>query len=109
MFKFLNPYYYLGAAIVLALIGGTFYYQDRQIHHYHTLFDNEHTKTIQLQDQLNVVLARQADQSTKTTQNVTKVVTVPGPVQTVVKTIHDAPEPVDCSTPPLSDEVKNAF
>lgn len=108
--SFLNPYKLIAIAVLFASVVGTIGYQNHEIHSWHTAFDVqkvEDAKTIQgLNDDLNNVRQTQANQTTDTQANVIKVVTVPGPVQTVVKTIHDAPLPANCQTPAL-DELRN--
>lgn len=105
----LNPYTYIGAAVVLAAIGGGFYYQDRQIHHYHILYNNEHDLRIQAETKIRSMTSAQNTQTKVTDANVIKVVQGQKEVQTITKIIHDAPEPADCKTPPLPKEVTDAF
>ena len=105
----LNPYTYIGGAVVLAALGGAFYYQDRQIHHFHTMFDNDHDNVTKLDTKIHQMTQTQNTQTTTTEGNIVKVVTVPGPVKTIVKEIHDAPEPANCGTPALSHGDKNAL
>jgi hypothetical protein len=109
----LSPYAMIaGGVAVLGVLGG-FYYEDRQVHHWHSQYDELHTadtKVIQnLKDTIQNMVAAQAKQSDTTAKNVTKLVEVPGPTKTIVKTIHDAPLPANCGTPVLTEEDRNAF
>lgn len=109
LIKFLNPYYYVGAAVILASLVGTFYYQTRQIHHYHQLFDSEHDNFTKEHTIVVNMLLKQAEQTSVTDKNVLKVVTVPEKTQTLVKEVQMVPIPQDCTAPVYSQEVYNAF
>lgn len=101
-----------GGVLALSVVGGMVY-QNHEIHHYHTMYDNlkvSDGKAIQMRDDtIAQLLNSQKSQTTTTTKNVATVVTVPGPVKTIVKTVHDAPLPANCGTPPIDEEAKNAF
>lgn len=112
-----SPYVLIGIAAIVAGLFGTFKYQDSQIHHYHKLYDCVNAGiTCDRKDAVTVpalqaVISRMTmaqNTQTKTTEQriQTKVVKVPGPVQTVVKTLQTAPKPADCGTPAL-DVLRN--
>lgn len=107
--NFLNPYSYIGGAIILAGIGGSLYYQGTQIHKWHTKYDADEKTIVLQQAEINQMKNAQKNQTQNTENNVTKVVAVPGPVRTIVQHIHDAPEPANCVTPTLTEEDKNAL
>ena len=100
----LNPYFYIGAAVVLAAIGGTFYYQDRQIHHYHELFNKEHDNVVELHTVIKQMNVAQASQLKKTEKNVEAVKPRPE-IVTVIKRMKEEPNPADCATPPIPEEL----
>lgn len=102
----LNPYSYIGGAVIVAAIGGSLYYQSTQIHHFHKLYDNEHTLVIKQQVQIEGMTTKQNNQTGTTEREVIKVVKGPETVKTVIKMIHDAPEPAGCTTPALPEEVR---
>jgi hypothetical protein len=109
MMKLLNPYTYVGAAIVLASVGGTIYYQNQRIHHFHTLYDGA-VATIVLRDQtIKNMTEAQNKQTAKSDQNVIKVIQGPKEVQSIIREIQAAPSSGPCSTSLYSEEVKNAF
>lgn len=107
--KYLNPYTYIGVAVVLASISGGFYYQSRQIHHYHSLYDADEKKIAVLTDRINQMTTAQNNQTVTSERTVTKVIQAPAVIKTLIKTVHDTPEPVDCTPPKYSPEVLNAF
>lgn len=109
----LNPYTLIAGAVAVASITATIAYQNHEVHTWHLRYNTLNiadqkaiaSKDAEIADMVNA----QKNQTNITAGNVTKVVTVPGPVQTVVKTIHDAPEPPNCATPTLSEDDTNAF
>lgn len=103
--NFLNPYSYIGGAIILAVIGGGFYYQDRQIHHWHTKYDTVQDENVRLSQKVKDMTTTQNTQTKKSEDNVTKIIQIPSrpEVKTIIKEIHDAPEPADCGTPTLPE------
>lgn len=101
-----NPYSYIGAAIVLASVGGTFYYQNTQIHHYHTLDDADKVTITQLQDKIKHMTVVQDTQSRRSEENVAAVT---APPTTIVKIIEDnkkEPLPSNCATPAMPKELE---
>ena len=105
----LNPYALIaGGVATLGIIGG-FYFQDRQIHHYHNLFNNEHDNVVRLDQVIQQMKNDQTVQLQRSADNVTRVITVPGKTQLLVKTVHDAPLPADCATPEITEDAANAF
>src|SRR5690348_14938008 len=101
---FLNPYTYIGGAVVLASIGGGFYYQDRQIHHYHELFNKEHDNFVAEHTIVEQMKLTQRNQTKTTEKNIPAV--VPNPkVVTVIKQLKAEPNPADCATPTVPDEL----
>lgn len=103
-----NPYSYIGAAIVLAAITGGYYYQNREIHHYHELFNAEHDNVTKLNERIRAMLTVQANQSKITETNITKIDPTKE-TSTIIKEVQLVPITADCTTPDLSKDVKNAF
>lgn len=99
-----NPWTYVAGAVIVAALGGTFAYQSHVIHAWHVKYDTDEKTIGILQDRLTqATIVAKAHQDTTTT-TVTKVISVPAPP--VVKIIHDAPLPKDCSTPAI-DVLRN--
>jgi hypothetical protein len=55
---------------------------------------------------IDEMTTKQNTQTSATEKEIIKVVKGPETVKTVIKTIHDAPEPANCATPPLPEEVR---
>lgn len=109
MMKFLTPYTYIGGGILLAVLGGAFYYQSLQIHHYHTLYDGSLQTIGKLNGQIQGMTEAQNTQTAKSEGNVIKVIQIPEKVQPIINQIKTAPVDKPCTPPNYSDEVKNAF
>lgn len=104
---FLNPYSYIAGGVALLSVLGGLAFQNHQIHHYHVAYNSEVTHSAHLEDQINTMTLAQNTQTTSTQKEVTKVVQGPETVKTVIKQIHDAPEPKNCVTPTLPEDVEN--
>jgi hypothetical protein len=101
------PYAWVGGGVAaLALIGG-FATLDASKNHYKRLYLDDETKIGVLHSQLDELTDTQNIQKTATDKTVTKVVQAPAQIVTVVKTIHDAPNPANCGTPVLPQNVKD--
>ena len=96
-----NPYVALAALAVVAAVVGVGEYQSHEIHKWHTEYLTDEKTIAILQDDIAKATAEAKARQTNTSSAVTEVITIPGPTQTVIKTIHDAPIPQDCSTPAL--------
>lgn len=107
--NFLNPYSYIGGAIILAIIGGSLWYQGTQIHHWHVKYDTEHELVIKQQQIISNLKGTQNNQIKTTEKNVVSVVKIPVETQKIIKEVQQVPVPQDCSTPNYSQEIKNAF
>ena len=105
----LNPYMLIaGAAGMAALIGG-YVYQGHEIHKYHKAFIADEKEIVTLQVKIEQMTLAQDIQNKVSGDNVVRVVHVPGKTLTIVKTIHDAPEPANCGTPTLTQEEQDSF
>lgn len=94
---------------MLASIGGTFYFQNAQIHKYHQQAEADES-IIAIRDQrIKDLTDAQNEQFGKSEQAVIKVVQGPKEVQSIIERINSAPITTDCKVPQDSDEVKNAF
>lgn len=105
----LNPYSYIAGAVALAAIGGTFYYQSTQIHHFHTQYDGDEVIIGQLKQRITDMTKTQNTQTGKSEQNVIKVVQGPKETQTIIREIAAAPLGAGCTSPTYSSEITNAF
>lgn len=85
-------------ALLAAVLGGAYWLKSSR-DHWKSLANSRQTTIVQLQTQIHGMTTAQNVQHQITTRTVEKVVTVPGPVQTVIQRIHDAPLPPDCVTP----------
>lgn len=106
--NFLNPYTYIGGAILLASLAGTFYYQGTQIHSWHVKYDNDEKIIAVKEQQIKDLTTAQNDQLKKSGDAVIKVVQGPREVQSIIKEVNATPAK-PCAPPVYSDEVKNAF
>ena len=109
MFGIPSPYAFIAGGVVVLAIAGGIAALDMDLRHYKKLYANDEVRIGVLQDRINGLTSTQNTQTGTSQQNVTKVITLPGKVQTVVKTIHDAPLPADCATPTLTQEAKDSF
>ena len=97
--------YLAGGVAVLGVIGG-FYALDASKNHYKHLYQTDEAEIIRLEVQLNDMTVKQENQITTSGKNVVTVVQGPDRIKTVIKTIHDAPEPKDCGTPVLPEDIQ---
>jgi hypothetical protein len=104
----MEPKLIIAGVIALLLIGseGGLYLRGN---HYKFLYNADETKITQLNDKITSMTDKQSHQTVASGASVIKVIQGPKEIETVVKTIHDAPVPKDCGTPILPEEVKNAF
>lgn len=114
----LNPYTYVGGALVVVLIGSTIAYQNNRIHHYHAMYDCVESGTScpkgtvnipELQATIKSMTEAQNTQTGKSDENVIKVIQIPQKVQPIINEIRTAPASGPCVPPTYPDEVKNAF
>jgi polyribonucleotide nucleotidyltransferase len=105
----LNPWVLIGLAALLAAITGTFYYQQREIHHWHVAYDAANVVIGQRDQTIHNMTEAQNSQIAKTDQNVIKVVQVPQRVQPIINMIQKAPSNGICKAPKYPKEVTDAF
>lgn len=94
-----NPYVAIAGIAAVVAVAGTIGYQSHEIHSWHTQYLTDEKTIAILQDRMAQATAEAKARQVPTITAITEVVRVPGQTQTVVKTIHDAPIPQDCSTP----------
>jgi hypothetical protein len=105
----LNPYSYIAGAVVLASVGGTIFYQNERIHHFHKLYDSANVTIVQRDKTITDMTIAQKNQIDKSDQLVIKVVQGPKEVQSIIKEVQSAPAKGPCTMPNYSKEVMNAF
>lgn len=100
----LNPYTYIGAAAVVAAVGGGFYYQGTQIHKYHVLANQEHDANVVFKERIKTLTSNQNTQTAKTEENI-KVISAPPQIVKVLTENKNQPLPADCKTPDIPEEL----
>ena len=119
MFGF-NPYAMIGGAVAALAIVASFTYQSHEIHKYHTMYNcvnsdtdcakNSKVVTVPgLQARIAQMVESQKNQTSVTTENVTKVVKVPVETTKIITEIKKVPVAADCTASDYPEDVTNAF
>jgi hypothetical protein len=109
MFKLPNPYIMAAGAVALVSVAGTFEFQSRQIHHFHSMYDKSLTVIALRDQQIKDMTAAQNTQTSKSEQAVIKVIQGPKEVQSIIREIRSAPVSGPCIPPKYSEDITNAF
>lgn len=98
-------YKYIGGAVLALILIGSLYGLIANRNHWKSVATDRQEQVNILKARINDMTTKQNTQTTTTQKAVERVVLGPERVKTVVKTIHDAPEPANCATPPLPEDV----
>lgn len=104
----LNPYSLIGGGVAVLAIAGSFYVQSTLIHKYHTMYDTDETTIVHLQDKIKGMTTAQNDQTSKSDQNIIRVIQGPKEVTQIIREIQAAPSK-PCAAPTYPQEVTDAF
>ncbi len=93
-----------GVAAAAAVIGLGLY-----IHSLQTKLDNRNNTIAVLNFQIETMTKAQKKQTETTEKTVTKVITLPPEVKTVIQTVHDTPAAKNCTPPQYPENVLESF
>lgn len=100
----------LGGLTALALVFSVVQYVQHlrgTISHQQDTITAQEINIAGLKETIRQMTVAQKEQTDTSETTVVKVVQGPEKVHTIIKTIHDAPLPANCVTPPLTTEAKD--